>query len=139
MADEKFDSICELEFIETQTGKKVTVRLGAPVFDPMKNWFCCLTEISGFEEGKIGPVYGVHPFQAICMSLKRFRVIFAKQAGNFRTSEGSAPYTVFPEEIPWVYGSDVYQRLCKMVDAEIQKIEDERTRRFEGGDREEEK
>ncbi len=139
MENENFDALCELEFTETQTGKKVTVRLGAPVFDPTKDWYCCLTEIRGFEEGKIGPVYGVDPFQAICMSLKRFRVIFTKHAGDFRTSEGSAPYAVFPKEIPWVYGSDVYQRLCKMVDDEIQKIEDERTRRREGGGREEEK
>lgn len=128
MENEKFDALCELEFVETQTGKKVTVRLGSPVFDPMKDWYCCLTEITGLDEGKVSPVYGVNPFQAIFVSLKRFRVIFAEQAGTFRTSDGSAPYTVFPKEIPWVYGSEVYQRLCEIIDDEIQKIEDNRTR-----------
>jgi hypothetical protein len=139
MGNKSFKSLCELGFIETQTGKKVTVRMGAPAFDPEHATYHCLTEISGLEGGNIAPAHGVDPFQAICMSLERFRVLFAKHGGDFRTAGGSSPHTVFPKEIPWVYGSDVYQRLCKMVDAEIQKIEDELTRRREGRDRDEEK
>jgi len=139
MADENFDPICELEFTETKTGKKVAARIGAPAFNPASGSYYCLTEITGLEEGNVAPAHGVDPFQAICMSLKRFRILFAKQDGDFRTSDGSAPYTVFPKEIPWVYGSDVYQRLCGMVDAEIQKIEDELARRRESRDRDEKK
>jgi hypothetical protein len=67
----------------------------------------------------------------------RFRIIFEKEAGDFRTDMGSSPYTVFPKYIPWEYGSDVYQKLRTMVEEEIQKIEDELTRRREARNRKE--
>jgi hypothetical protein len=134
MDNDSFTALCELEFVETTTGQKVIVRLGAPAFDSTRNWYCCLTEISGLDEGKCAPVYGVNPFQAISMSMKRFRTAFEKQSGSFATLDGSAPHTVFPREIPWTYGSDIYQRLCNMVEAEIQKIEHEQTRRFDSKD-----
>ncbi len=138
MRDEKFNPICELEFTDAQTGKKLTARLGSPVFDQTNRRYYCLSEIAGLEEGKRQRIYSDGQFEALTLALLRFRVVFAKQVGDFRTSMGTAPHMLFPKEIPWVYGSDVYQRLCNMVDAEIQKIEDERTRRFERGDREEE-
>lgn len=137
MVEESFDPICELAFTEAHTGKKVTARLGRPIFDPTKDWYC-LNEIAGLEEGKTARTYGVDPFQAIVMSLVRFRVIFEKEAGEFRSPNGSSPYTVFPKDIPWVYGSDVYHKLCKMVDEEVQKIEDELTRRRDSRNRKEE-
>jgi hypothetical protein len=138
MADENFDPLCELEFTETQTGKKVTARLGSPIFDPTNDWYC-LNEIAGLEEGKRARTYGVDPFQAIVLSLKRFRIIFEKEAGEFRSLMGSSPYTIFPKGIPWEYGSDVYQKLYKMVNDEVQKIEDELTRRRESRNRKDEK
>jgi hypothetical protein len=137
MTDEEFDPICEVEFIDTQTGTKLTARLGAPVWDQSKDLYYCLTEIAGLEDGKRQRVYGVGPFGALEFALLRFRKMFAKQARDLRTADGDAPHMLFPKEIPWVYGSDVYQKLCKMVDDEVQKIEDERTRRREGRDRDE--
>ncbi len=137
MTDEEFDPLCEVEFSDTQTGTRLTARLGAPVLDQSKNDYYCLSEIVGLEEGRRQRAYGIGPFDALKNALSLFRNVFAKQAGDLRTADGSAPYTLFPKEIPWVYGSDVYQRLCKMVDDEVQKIEDERTRRREGRDRDE--
>src|SRR5882672_2677743 len=125
MADEEFDPICELEFTDAHTGTKLTARLGPPVFDQNNHRYYCLSEIVGLKEGKRQRIYSDGQFEALTLALLRFRVVFAKQAGDFRTSMGEAPHMLFPKEIPWVYGSDVYQRLCKMVDAEIQKIEDE--------------
>jgi len=124
MADEKFDPICELEFTDAQTGKKLTARLGPPVFDQSNHRYYCLSEIAGLEEGKRQRIYSDGQFEALTLAMLRFRVVFAKQAGDFRTSMGSAPHMLFPKEIPSVYGSDFYQKLCKMVDAGIQKIED---------------
>jgi|SRR5690348_9480431 len=134
MADEKFDPICELEFTDAQSGKKLTARLGPPVLDQKDGRYYCLSEIAGLEEGKRQRIYSDDQFGALTTALLRFSVLFAKQTGDFRTSDGVSPHMLFPKEIPWVYGSDVYRRLCTMVDVEIQKIEDERTRRFEGRD-----
>jgi hypothetical protein len=50
MADEKFDPICELEFTDAQTGKKLTARLGPPVFDQSNHRYYCLSEIAGLEK-----------------------------------------------------------------------------------------
>lgn len=130
---EDFDTICELEFVDTQTGKKLTARLGPPIFDPAKGWYVCLTEVLGLNEGRVEGVPGGNAFQAICMSLERFRLIFARQAGDFRSGTGDSPHMFFTRRIPWVYGSDVYQKLCGIVDVEVKKIEDERTRRRESG------
>ncbi|MGO9134598.1 MAG: hypothetical protein ACLP8A_11205 [Methylovirgula sp.] len=137
MTDEEFDPICEVEFTDTQTGTRLTARLGAPVRDQSKDLYYCLTEIIGIEEGERRRIYADRSFEALEFALSRFRKVFAKQAGDLRTADGNSPYTLFPKEIPWVYGSDVYQRLCKMVDDEVQKIEDERTRRREGRGRDE--
>jgi len=139
MADESFDPLCELEFTETQTGRKAIARLGPPICDATKDRWYCLSEVAGLEEGSSARTYGSDPFQAIVLSLKRFRIIFEKQPGDFTSHMGGSPHMFFPKSIPWVYGSDVYQRLCKMVDDEVQKIEDELTRRRESRNRKEQK
>lgn len=128
MTSADFEPLCEEEFTDTQSGKKVIVRLGAPVLDPGIDYYC-LTEVAGFAEGGLMRMYGCSPFQAISISFDRFRILFEKQGGDFRNFMGAPPETLFSKKIPWVYGADVYQRLCKMVDDEVQKIEDERTRR----------
>jgi hypothetical protein len=139
MTDKRFDPICELEFTDVRSGRRYTARLGSPVFDQNDRRYYCLSEIVGLEEGKRERIYSDSQFGALMLALLRFRVLFEKQTGDLRTTDGSAPHMFFEKTIPWVHGSDVYQRLCNMVDAEIQKIEDERTGRFEGRDRDEEK
>ena len=129
--DETFDPLCELEFTETQTGRKVEVRLGAPTFDAIKNDWYCFTEVVGLVEGTLARTYSSDPFHAIGMSFVRFRVIFERQSGEFRSATGASPHVYFPKYIPWIYGDDVYERICKLVDEEVQKIEDERTKRRE--------
>jgi hypothetical protein len=131
MVDEEFDPICKAEFTDTQTGAKLTALLGAPKFDYEKRLHYCLSEIAGDEEGKRRRSYADNSFEALMFTLQRFRILFAKQPGDLRTENGNSPLVLFPKEIPWVYGSDVYQRLCKMVDDEVQKIEDDLTRRRE--------
>ena len=146
--DDDFEPICEMTFIETQTNKTITVRLGPPIFDEEKALYYCITELQGLElerlengnlkgleEGQRTRTYGASVFHALELALVRFNLSFARQKGDFKSEDGNAPCVFFPKRIPWVYGGDVYDRLCKTVDDEVQKIEDERTRRREDYER----
>ncbi|QGM44968.1 DUF6968 family protein [Methylocystis heyeri] len=140
MVDEIFAPMCEMAFVGEETGKRITVRLAAPVPDSETGDWYCLSEIAVNEKAERRRNYGTSPFQAIIEALTRFRVFFEKQTEPFVTTEEypDAAYVIFPKYIPWVYGLDVYQRLRGMVDAEVQKIEDELTRRREARGRKEE-
>ena len=146
--NDDFEPICEMKLVETQTKKTIIVRLGPPIFDTIKGLYYCITELEGlelakledgnlkgFEEGQRARTYGASCFHALKVALSRFRLSFARLKGDFRNEDDVSPYVFFPKEIPWVYGADVYDRLCKMVDDEVQKIEDERTRRREDYER----
>ena len=146
--DDDFDPICEMTFIETQTKKTIIVRLGPPIFDTIKGLYYCISELEGLElekledgnlkgleEGQRRRTYAESGFHALELALLRFNLSFARLKGDFKNEDGDQPYVFFPKRIPWVYGSDVYDRLCKTVDDEVQKIEDERTRRREDYER----
>lgn len=146
--NEDFEPICEMKYIETQTRKTIVVRLGPPTFDTIKGMYYCITELEGLElekledgnlkgleDGQRYRTYSDSCFHALTLALKRFRLSFARLKGDFRDEDECSPYVCFPKEIPWVYGGDVYDRLCKTVDDEVQKIEDERTRRREDYER----
>jgi hypothetical protein len=130
-----FDAICELEFTNAVTGSKVTARLGRPIFDQSRDMWYCLTEVAGLELGRVGPAYGVNQFQAVIMGLSRLGHILEAEGGNFLTAMGDRPYMIFPKFIPFAYGSDVYQPLSKLVQDEVQEIEDAMTSRREAYDR----
>jgi hypothetical protein len=132
MSKDSDTPICEMEFATIGANRKATVRLWRPVFDKIKDVWFCWSEIVGLEEGELKRAYGSDPFQAIILSLTRFRLIFERQGEDFATSDGCSYYVVFPKFVPWVYGLDVYRELCATVDERVQEIEDERTRRREG-------
>src|ERR1700722_4056496 len=146
--EDDFEPICEMKFVETQTKKTIIVRLGPPIFDEEKALYYCISELEGLElerlengnlkgleEGQRRRTYGESVFHALELVLVRFNLSFARLNGDFKSEDGASPWVVFPKRIPWVYGSDVYDRLCKTVDDEVQKIEDERTLRREGYER----
>ncbi|SDR55629.1 hypothetical protein SAMN05444161_5984 [Rhizobiales bacterium GAS191] len=135
MTQDTFDAICEWEFIE-RSGKTVTVRMGRPIFDPKTEGWGCESEIVGLAQGTKYRARGTDPFQAVIMAMERFRVIFEQEEGSYTSPPGgSSPYFVFPRYIPTVYGTDVHERITKLVEREIQKVEDEWTRRWEESQR----
>jgi hypothetical protein len=135
--------ICELEFVGRQSGHKVVARLWKPVYEASNNWWYCLSEVEGFADGKQKRTYGCDPFQAITMSMERFRTTFERHSDEDYRAGLSSSATIFPLYIKWADGEDIYRRLKKAVDDEQKKIENEIAIRFqsrrrgEGEDQEE--
>lgn len=119
--------LIEMEFIDRKSGATVVVRLFIPTFDQDNDAWYCLGEISGLNEGALERSYGNNAFQAILMAMARFRLLFDRSGSEFESARGEHYDIVFPKYIPWAYGADIYNRLCAIVDSEVQKIENETT------------
>jgi len=131
--DEEAAAMCTMKFIGLSSGKFVQITIFLPVIEPdTGNWYC-LNKIDD-NNGQIREKsYGGCAFDAIMLSMERFRVYFIKQDEEFVSAdEWQAPaLTVFPRTVPWTYGRDVYQRLVNYIDREIEKIENKLTLRRE--------
>ena len=118
--------ICELEFVQRETGHRVCASIGVPVQNVSGAWEC-QTEITDLDKGGPIAVMGSDPFQTLVQAMERFRQVLAREVPEYESVSGPS-YVVFPRHIPTGYGFDVYRKLCSVVDQEVEGIEAELNR-----------
>lgn len=131
VTEEEPSPICEMVYFAVTDGSAAHVQLWAPEYDTLRNQFFCKVCVDGVGAGGVEKVYSDYSFGALVNSIFYISITFARSDVEYRTEWRDMPHMYFPKMIPWAYGTDVYDRLCAMVDAEVQKIEDDLTRRRE--------
>jgi hypothetical protein len=107
----------------------VVARLGFPRPAERGQKWGCAFQLDGWQEGRVRVAHGEDGLQALTIAATAIRRLL-DEAGNV-TSSDEAPYEiVFPRYVPFCHGLDYHRNLCRVLDAEIDKKEQEIHRRF---------
>ena len=101
----------------------VVVRLGFPRPTEHEDEWACSFQLHGCGNSQVHTAFGVDGLQAITIAASAIRQRL-DDAGNVSSSE--SPYEfVFPRYVPFAHGLDYHRHLCKILDEEVEKKEQE--------------
>lgn len=114
-----------LERIYQVGADRVTVvaRLGFPRPSEREDEWACSFQLDGWADGRVRVAHGADGLQAITIAASTIRQ-WLDGASNVSSNE--VPYeVVFPRYVPFAHGLDYHRHLCKVLDEEIEKKEQE--------------
>jgi hypothetical protein len=101
----------------------VVARLGFPRPTERADEWACSFQLHGWVDSQVRVARGADGLQAITIAASTIRQ-WLDGAGAVSSSE--APYeVVFPRYVPFAHGLDYHRHLCKVLDEEIEKKEQE--------------
>jgi hypothetical protein len=101
----------------------VTVRLGFPRSTEREDEWACSFQLSGSDDGRVRVARGADGLEALTIAASAIRQ-WLDDAGSVTSTE--IPYEiVFPRFVPFAHGLDYHRRLCKLLDDEIERKEQE--------------
>ena len=114
--------LLEHEFARDGSRRRVRVRLGFPRLVDAHEWACAF-QVSGWRGGKVLIARGVDGLQALIIAVSAIRTRLGRMKNIRRDQQ---PYEfVFPKVVPMAHGLDYHRHLCNVLDAEINKKEEE--------------
>jgi hypothetical protein len=119
----------EQEFAVDGSSGSVRVRLGFPRPVDAREWACAF-QVSGWQGDKIlfaRSVDGLHALLNAATAIRRR----LDEMGNVRP-EPEPHELVFPRVVPMADGLDFHRHLCRMLDGEIKKRDEELAKRRQG-------
>ena len=101
----------------------VVARLGFPRPTEREDEWACSFQLYGLADSGVRVAHGADGLQAITIAASTIRQ-WLDGASSVFSSEG--PYeVVFPRYVPFAHGLDYHRHLCKVLDEEIEKKEQE--------------
>ncbi len=101
-------------------GGVVIVRIGSPEIDvPHDNWRCPFI-FEGLGDDTIHYGRSIDSMAALQNALIGIRQLLERTGIPLRWEGFDEDFSGFPKHIPWTYGLDLYQRIEKIVEAEIE-------------------
>lgn len=113
--------LAEHSFTVGKRRKRMTAKLGFPLYSVEKERWTCPFQIVGLKDGVVQLAYGDEALEAILNAVKTLRQWIDKMNEHIIDKQ---PYeTIFPQMVPTVYGLDLHWLLCEVIDQEVRRRE----------------
>jgi len=103
-------------------GGVVVIRIGAPEWPPGAEEWRCPFVIWGLGDDSMQFGHGEESMSALQNALTGIRCKLEQSGIPLRWEGFDEDFTGFPVHVPWEYGLAFYQRLRKMIEAEIEEL-----------------
>ena len=101
----------------------VIARLGFPRPTERPQEWACSFQLYGWKDSQIQTAHGVDGLQALTIAASTVRQWLDSIS---KVSSNEAPYeVVFPKYVPFAHGLEFHRYLCRLLDEEIEKKEQE--------------